>query len=986
MARRTKKTKKYSTVWVFILLLVLTIATGVLAVFASGSEVSVDFDNILSTFKPVESSVETPEVVPEVVPEAPVIVPQREMPSEMRAVTIKAGREFSLDGDTEEIKSEIDLAISQALEMTMNTLVIDPVSEDGIRAYNSTTLESGSYELDFSPVSYAIETAQSKGLYTAVIYNITENVVDDQIITLAQSNNLLIDNLTSQLDEFLMIADADMILLDAYYNVSKDTNYLDYINSGSGIGMQTHMEALPFSYIEVASETIKLKNRGTNIGLLTEAVWANSYEHEDGSLTAANFSALIEGNTDTIAILEKGLADFIAIKASGSTEDKSIPYEQVISWWDEQLTEMKVPMYIIHSSDKAATENVGWTEYEQLIKQVILAESTSYKGSIFNDLARLVEDPKNSTTKLIGYYAGTVKSEHVFTDLEISVPAKTKFVSYDDKVMFSGNTDPNTEATINGVDITTDENGYFSIELPLEEGKNQFVIDHKGKTLTYVVTRIIEVVKEVTPTGTLEVDGATKLTITAIAYADADVYAIINGSKIPLTLSKEDVDESLRNTPYRLFTGVYTVPDSTTSVQNLGKLEVFGVWGEYKKSKDGATILIKKRTLPSDGMPVVVTSQWAETFPGNTLNHYSDPTYFPLPQGALDYAVGTPLKYSYNNDGKIVTNSYYKLASGLRVFTDDISAVSVDEAPVENKITGVTVESDERYTTITLAMSQQVSYVARYDMDYVTFDFQFTNSVPDGMRLTKNPIFSNLSFEKSKMILTLAGKNKFFGLKSWFDNSGNLVIEFNNPPEISGSSLDNVKIVIDPGHGGNDPGAAGYALSHPEKVINWAIVNDLSDILEDKGADVVVLQTINNNIPLKQRVKMAVDEDPHLFVSVHSNSFRTNEGVSGSEAYYFTPYSFALADISSKNVAKALNTIDRGEKFGYFYVTRNTQFPSVLVETGFLTNRNEYSKLVDGSYQYEVAEGIANSVSTYFKAMGATSENATGSQISGSMN
>ncbi len=147
------------------------------------------------------------------------------------------------------------------------------------------------------------------------------------------------------------------------------------------------------------------------------------------------------------------------------------------------------------------SSEVGWSEYDQLARQVILArECDGYSGSIFNDLSRLVDNPKECTTKLIGYYDGTVKAQHILTNLVLTKPAKQTFTSFDAQVVFAGATDPNTEATINGDPITTDENGYFTITADLAEGLNTFDIVHKGKTVTYNITRVIEVVREVTPT------------------------------------------------------------------------------------------------------------------------------------------------------------------------------------------------------------------------------------------------------------------------------------------------------------------------------------------------------------------------------------------------------------------------------------------------------------------------------------------------------
>lgn len=95
-------------------------------------------------------------------------------------------------------------------------------------------------------------------------------------------------------------------------------------------------------------------------------------------------------------------------------------------------------------------------------------------------------------------------------------------------------------------------------------------------------------------------------------------------------------------------------------------------------------VKVNKKTVIADGKPVRVTATQAETFPTSVIDDYSDPSYFPLPQGTIDYTVGDELIYK---DGDR-TFSYYKLASGVRVYTKDITAISESEGVGNNSING----------------------------------------------------------------------------------------------------------------------------------------------------------------------------------------------------------------------------------------------------------------------------------------------------------
>lgn len=184
----------------------------------------------------------------------------------------------------------------------------------------------------------------------------------------------------------------------------------------------------------------------------------------------------------------------------------------------------------------------------------------------------------------------------------------------------------------------------------------------------YNITRQVQVVKEVSPTGNVTVDGGMRITITATAYKDAKSMLSSADRPSQLTLDETGADGNEYNDSYRLFTGSYTAPASTDKVQEIGNIVVYGEAQGSKNSKTGAYIKVNKRCGGGrHSCPVVATQ--AETFPSSTLNDLSEPDYFPLPQGALDYTVGSELVYK--NEDK--TYTYYKLASGVRVYRDDIT-------------------------------------------------------------------------------------------------------------------------------------------------------------------------------------------------------------------------------------------------------------------------------------------------------------------------
>ena len=905
------------------------------------------------------------------------------LPTEVRAVTLRAGEDFAVSGDEAAIKAQIDDALSATDDMqVMNTVVIDPMSSDGTVIY-----DSGIFGLrgeEFDSLSYIISAAREKGYSVLVNYYLTDTVADDEPTTQGTVDADTIDAVRADAAAFASKYSPDAVLIDGYYNVTAKTAYATYLRLGGAQGYTEYEYSIANALLETAKDAFSQTNPAILFGLRVEASWANDYEDERGSATKALFSAYIEGNTDTLSILGSGIADLIAVKAYGSATDGNIPFNTVAAWWDGIAEEYDLPLYITHAASRAITSAAGWGEYDQLARQVIDARTlSSYAGSIFNSLTRMRENPEEFATKLIGYYEGTVREEHILQDLELTKPSSTRFTTYDPTVVFAGNTDPNTTATINGTVIDVDQNGYFQLEMSLSEGDNVFSIVHKGKTITYTITRVTEVVKEISPaSGTLSVDGSTKLTVTAVAYEEATVTATIGSQTITLSHASSEDDE-YRDTAYARFSGVFTVPDATTAVQNLGALTVTGTWNGITKTKTGATICVNEKVLPSDGQPVVVTATLAETFSSGTISQYSEPDCLPLPKGSLDYAIGDAIAYNVTENGKARTYTFYRLQSGIRVLADDIAAVGTAQAPANNHITGCTVTSDSDSTRVILATEQQVAYTAKYSSSKITVQFHYTSSLPDSMTLTKNPLFSAATFSGDTLTLTLRTQGRFYGYNAYYDTNGNLVLEFRNPPDVSGHNLSGASIVIDPGHGSGDTGALGFLSSYPENVINYGIASALADILEGWGADVTLIPSNRSYYSLSERVAAAEAADPDLFISVHNNSSSTSSSATGSEAYYFNPWSAGLAKYAAANLADALGTTNRGGKFGYYYVTRTMQYPAILIEGGFVSNQTEYHKLIDDDYQEEMAEGLAEAIVSYFSSMGAGTT-ITGTQSSGS--
>jgi len=181
----------------------------------------------------------------------------------------------------------------------------------------------------------------------------------------------------------------------------------------------------------------------------------------------------------------------------------------------------------------------------------------------------------------------------------------------------------------------------------------------------------------------------------------------------------------------------------------------------------------------------------------------------------------------------------------------------------------------------------------------------------------------------------------------------------------AGGALTGKVIVIDPGHGGPDPGAVGVSGRTLEKYNVIWIARDLKNLLEKEGAEVIMTRDGDHYLTLDARVRLANQRGAAIFVSIH-NDANLNRQIRGTTTYYYNAVSRPLAASVQRELVRALGSNDIGIRQAPFYVIRKTHMPAVLVEVGFITNANEEKLLVDPSYRLRAAPGIYNGIASYF--------------------
>lgn len=209
-------------------------------------------------------------------------------------------------------------------------------------------------------------------------------------------------------------------------------------------------------------------------------------------------------------------------------------------------------------------------------------------------------------------------------------------------------------------------------------------------------------------------------------------------------------------------------------------------------------------------------------------------------------------------------------------------------------------------------------------------------------------------------------------------------------PEFIGNAGDFRTVIIDPGHGGSDPGATNSLGT--EANYNLKVSQDLKKLLTDRGYKVLMTRDSNRFLTLQERVNFANKvKDNAIFVSIHHNS-GGRSAARGIETFTLSPIGVAhygrglnASDFQmragnthdSANVALATaihgcitrrlgkNTLDRGIKRARFNVLSGVKHPSVLLECGFMTHPTEARLIHNPAYRKQVVTGIAEAIAKY---------------------
>lgn len=336
-----------------------------------------------------------------------------------------------------------------------------------------------------------------------------------------------------------------------------------------------------------------------------------------------------------------------------------------------------------------------------------------------------------------------------------------------------------------------------------------------------------------------------------------------------------------------------------------------------------------------------------------------------------DWSTNNVMNYGPGKPGTYTIYMYVKnKASNLKY--DDMKIVTRVITPVRSKINSINVSGDKKVgKSITISTDTTQSKDTYYKIFITNISTKETKVLVDWKNVNK------VQFVPTKAgtyEITVKVKNKYSDTTCDDTMTQKIVISANK------------LIVIDPGHGGSDPGAisGGYI----EKNMNLKLSLAIRKSLIDYGYDVEMTRITDVYVELNDRAMIANNKNADLCISVHHNSF-TSSAAHGTEVYYTTEYmdsnirnkiiaqgkkdpntthtskvseSKKLSDKFAPLLSSATGLYNRGSKAMNLCVGRNTYMPFILLEAGFITNSTDASTVSKESVQEKIADNLTKAI------------------------
>lgn len=284
-------------------------------------------------------------------------------------------------------------------------------------------------------------------------------------------------------------------------------------------------------------------------------------------------------------------------------------------------------------------------------------------------------------------------------------------------------------------------------------------------------------------------------------------------------------------------------------------------------------------------------------------------------------------------------------------------------------------EGANRFLEVTNKTS--TNYTTKYFEDQKMLQIEIPSNAEDlkeGKIIVKDGLIDNIDIIKNRnntvLFVSFQRSVEHFILSK--ENDSKVLLRFKRDSNIP---ITDRIIVIDPGHGGKDPGAISKNGTK-EKDVNLQVSIKTRDLLRDIGYDVRMTREDDTFIGIYDRAHFANNNNADLFISFHANAYPNNNAIKGVEVLYCPalkgdkneedqyPFAKSILDYYLKGTGAA----DRGiRQRADLPVVRMTKMPAVLLEIGYLTNEEEEKLITNENYQNKIADSVVKGIENYFE-------------------
>lgn len=545
-----------------------------------------------------------------------------------------------------------------------------------------------------------------------------------------------------------------------------------------------------------------------------------------------------------------------------------------------------------------------------------------------------------------------------------------------EQIFFIGTAPTAAEVSINDQVITRSEQGHFAPSLPLKIGENRFILRYQDQTIERVITRIPTQVEIPTDLAFGEDSLTPNTDITrlrdelvcfgAIAPDHANVSVEIGGQTIslfPQSEQRELVPNQAIYTPiseYNLTAsrGYYQGCTTFTETGFLGH-PIFKLnWRDRQLVETGKSKITIVALQDLGVIRIKSDRAVTRTGPGTDYSRLT-----PLPEGTRARVTA--------KEGE-----WLRLDYGFWVKETETQTIP-QAIPPQSAIRVVTTRKSPGQTEIIFPLEIPIPLTIQQGDDTLTLTLYNTIAQTDTIRFDDHPWIQRLDWQQitpNQVQYQLRFKtNQQWGYDYRYEQN-NLILSINHPPRITQQSLlplQNITIVLDPGHGGKESGARG-PTGYPEKEINLLISQLLAQKLRQKGATVYLTREDDRELSLQERVDFIAKINPTIALSIHYNALPDGGdalNTMGVSTFWYHPQAHSLAVFIHNHLVNKLQRPDYGIYWNNLALTRPQQVPTILLELGFLINPVEFEWITNPEAQYQLVDSLSEAIALWFSQL-----------------